>query len=208
MSNDNLILFPKKSTPRISMSQSEAKWMLSGSLLVVLTVALGVNSALFSSSSQARGTAGIAAAQGERSIASINPIFRVSWEKKAFEVLEKTKERELANIGQPPTAFDHFAFGNLKGLYSIRKVDGKISEIRFAENPDESARVLIEREKFLNDHLAFFSEGATQAKKVHVQDNAEMLIEKFDLQNGQGQSLGTIQVLLDKDQKLISMTVQ
>ena len=93
MSNDNLILFPKKSTSSITMSESEAKWMVAGSLLVVLTVAIGINSALFSQNmgSQQMVAGAQTSVDSNRSIASVDPIFRVSWEKKAFEVLDKTQ---------------------------------------------------------------------------------------------------------------------
>ena len=207
MSNDNLILFPEKSKSTISMSQSEAKWMLAGSLLVVLTIAIGVNSALFSAG-QRTTTAVVGEPTQSRSIASINPIFKVSWEKKAFEVLDKTQSRELSSIGQPPSAFDSFAFGQLEGKYQVRKVDGKITEIRFSEGMEDRPKVLSERQEFLSSHLNLFSDKATEVRKFHQEDNSERLLEKYELLSKQGEVLGTVQILLDQNQNLLSMTVQ
>lgn len=208
MSNDNLILFPKKSTPTIDMTNAEAKWMVSGTLLVVLTVALGINSALFSEKSNPNRNIAQNAVESSRTIASINPIFRVSWEKKAFEVLEKTKSRELANVGKKPSAFDSFAFGALEGQYQVRKIDGKISEVRFDDNGEMAPKTLTERVDFLKNNLALFSDDATAVAQIHAEDNDEVIVEKFELRDQQGQGLGQVQVLLNKKQELLSITVQ
>ncbi len=210
MSKDNLILFPNKSKSNISMTQSEAKWMLSGSLLVVLTLAIGVNSALFAqkSSDVQRDIAGQPQISNSRSIASINPIFSVSWEKRAFEVLENSKERDLANVGTKPSVFDNFAFGALEGDYLIRKVDGQIAEVQFNKDEKRKPKTLLEREKFLSAHLALFSNQAKKVKALHIENNNDRVIEKFQMVNASGQAVGTVQVLLDKDQNLLSMTVQ
>ena len=189
------------------MSQNEAKLMLSGSLLVVLVLAVGINASLFTSNNHSRQGSG-ASAPGERSIASINPIFRISWEKKAFEVLEHTQERDLANVGKLPSPMDHFRFGTLEGLYNIRKVDGKISEVQFFEQDGNEAKRLVERKTYLDQHIAFFSDQAQSVKKIHEQNNQQRLVEKYQMLDSKGETLGTIQVLLDQDQKLLSMTVQ
>lgn len=211
MSNDNLILFPKKSKPTISMSNAEAKWMVSGSLLVVLTLALGVNSALFAQQNQPK-QAVVTDLQDSsvsgRSIASTNPIFRVSWEKRAFEVLEKAKARDLANVGKKPSIFDKFAFGTLEGHYSVRKVDGLIREIQFDHGEDSRPKSLFQRQDFLKKNLALFSDKAQAVEAKHVEDNEERTIERFNLLGQQGETLGVVQVLLDKNQNLLSMTVQ
>ena len=166
MSKDNLILFPKKSKPTISMTNSEAKWMVSGSLLVILTIALGINATLFSQSQGGLKTMAGEPASSARSIASINPIFRVSWEKKAFQVLENTQEREIANVGQKPSAYDSFAFGALEGKYQIRKIDGLISEVQFSQEAQGAPKALLERESFLNSNIALFSPDAHRAERV------------------------------------------
>ncbi len=211
MSDDNLILFPKKSTSNIMMSESEAKWMVAGSLLVVLTVAIGINSTLFASKinpQQVAGEAQALIATGSRAPASINPLFRVSWEKKAFEVLKDTKARDLANVGEKPSVFDSFAIGTLEGHYNIRKIDGKIAEVQFAQNENNQPKSLLERQQFLSQNLGLFSDQAKSVEQVHVEENADRLIERFRLMGAEGQDLGTVQVLLDKDQNLLSMTVQ
>ncbi len=210
MSNDNLILFPKKSTSNISMNESEAKWMISGSLLVVLTMAIGINSTLFSQTNGASGgaVAVVESPLGGRSVASINPLFRVSWEKRAFEVLKDTDTRDLANVGGHPSVFDRFAFGTLEGHYAIRKVEGKIAEIRLADYPESQPKTLLERKGFLVKNLALFSDQAHSVEEIHAENNSERLIEKFQLKGQNGQDLGVVQMLLDKNQNLLSMTVQ
>lgn len=207
MSKDNLILFPKKSNPGISMTQDEAKWMLSGSLLLILIVAVGINSALFSSQPGLQSVAG-ESQFGSRSIASINPIFKVSWEKRAFKVLDKVSERELANVGQDPSPFDDFAFGQLGGRYSIRKIDGKIMEIRLAETSDQQPKHLLKPIDFLRQHIHLFSKNANQVKAIHVHANGARVIERYELQDKKGQGLAIVQVFLDNNQGLLSMTVQ
>lgn len=208
MSKDNLILFPKKSTPSISMTNAEAKWMVSGSLMVILTLALGVNSSLFSQKQQGRGLASKTPLNSSRSIASINPIFRVSWEKKAFEVLESSQARDLANVGRSASPYEHFAFGDLEGRYHIRKVDGKITEIRLSEGVSAQPKLLLQREEFINSHLGLFSTQAQGVKKVHVENNQDRLIERFQLIDSSGQDVGLVQLLLNKEHGLLSMTVQ
>ena len=210
MSDDNLIVFPKKSTSNITMSESEAKWMVAGSLLVVLTVAIGINSTIFSQKAGPQTVAGqpTTTVSDSRAPASINPLFRVSWEKKAFEVLKETKSRDLANVGKKPSVFDNFAIGTLEGHYTIRKVDGKITEIQFANAENSEPKTLVERHKFLSQNLGLFSAQADSVEAIHIEENAERTIERFRLTSKQGQDLGTVQVLLDKDQNLLSMTVQ
>lgn len=210
MSNDNLILFPKKSTSNISMSESEAKWMVAGSLLVVLTLALGVNSALFSQNQAAtpQTIAGGYSAPGSRAPASINPIMKVSWEKRAFEILAESKSRDLANVGKKPSLFDSFALGTLEGHYSVRKVDGLIKDIQFSHLESSSPKSLLEREGFLKSNLALFSKEAKSVKQIQTLNNGERHIEKFKMVGANGQDLGVVQVLLDKNQNLLSMTVQ
>jgi hypothetical protein len=217
MSNDNLILFPKKSTSNITMSEADAKWMISGSLLVVLTIALGINASLFSkktgpgaiasSADQVTGRQ-VASAAPIQSPALTNPLFRISWEKRAFEVLDKTEARDLASVGEKPSFFDAFAFGILEGKYAIRRVDGKIAEIQFSEAPDSRPKLLKERQQFIASNLKLFSEEASQVEQVQSVQNEQRFIEKFQMTDAEGHDLGTIQVLLDKDQNLLSMTVQ
>ena len=210
MSDDNLILFPKKSKPVVSMSNTDAKWMLAGSLLVVLTLALGVNSALFSQNqSQSREVASAETPSfGGRAPASINPIFRVSWEKRAFEVLSKSSARDLANVGQKPSVFDKFAFGTLEGHYSVRKIDGKIAEIQYSHGETSQPKVLLKRKQFIQNNLALFAENASAVEQTHIENNGEKVIERFQLKSANGEDLSLVQVLLDKDQNLLSMTVQ
>lgn len=209
MSNDNLILFPNKSTSNISMSENEAKWMIAGSLLLVLTMAIGVNASLFSSSpQQAPMMAEASASQGSRVIASINPIFRVSWEKKAFEVLKETKARDLATVGKKPSVFDNFAFATLDGHYTIRKVEGKILEVQFAEAPESLPKALKKRHRFLMENLKLFSDQATAVEQVQSLENDERFVEKYVMKSQAGQDLGQIEILLDKDHNLLSMIVR
>ncbi len=210
MSKDNLILFPNKRKSKVSMTQSEAKWMLAGSLMVILVMAIGVNSALFAEkqAAQSKAVAGEATSANSRSIASINPIFKVSWEKRAFEVLEKSKARDLANVGKKPTVFDNFAFGALEGDYLIRKIDGRIAEVQFTADEQRRPKALLERKKFLTKNLGLFSKQAEKIEPIHVENNSDRMIEKFRMIDGQGQAVGTVQVLLDENQNLLSMTVQ
>ena len=211
MSNDNLILFPKKSTSTISMSESEAKWMVAGSLLVVMTLALGVNSAMFSqNAADAQNVAGVSgpAIAGSRAPASINPIMKVSWEKRAFEILSNSQNRDLANVGKKPSLFDNFAFGALEGHYSVRKVDGLIKNIQYSETESSIPKSLLKRESFLEQNLALFSADAKSIEQVAAVGNGERIIEKYKILGNQGQDLGMVHVLLDKDQNLLSMTVQ
>lgn len=210
MSDDNLILFPKKSKPEITMSNQEAKWMITGSLFMVLLVALGFNAALFSKNGP---NTTVAEQNGDmpqagRAIASINPIFKVSWEKRAFEVLQDSQARDLANIGSAPGPFEKFAFGELKGFYSIRKVDGKIKEIRFSELEDSQPKKMEETQSFLGHNLSLFSDDAASVEKVHSETNDSITLERFQLKGKSGQDLGTVQVLLDGNSNLLSMTVQ
>ena len=204
MSKDNLILFPKKSKSiDMSISESEVKWMISGSLLVVLCLAIGINSTLFAPSTQ------LASPVSEgRSIASINPIFKISWEKKAFEVLQSSDTRDLAHVGKKPSAFDEFAFGSLGGKYSIRMEEGQIAEIQFAQTQDAKPKYIRDREKFLNSHLAFFSKEAKEAQKVFQETRDGQIVERFQLKSAEGQDLGVVQLLLDQNNNLISMTAQ
>jgi hypothetical protein len=207
MSKDNLILFPKKSKPSIEMTEAEAKWVLSGSLAVILTIAIGVNSTLFSQKQQAIALNDSSPKQ-DRNVASINPIFKVSWEKRAFEVLDKSQERDLANVGQSPSTLDNFTFGDLNGQYQIRKNDGIISAIELSQDENSKAKTLLQREGFLFKNLALFSTKAKNIHKIHTEDNDERLIEKYQMTDQKGQDIGLVQLLLDKNQKLISMTVQ
>jgi len=207
MSKDNLILFPKKSRPIICMTRNEAKWMLSGSLLIVLTLAVGVNRALFS---QGPDLLSPQAAQHfqERSIASINPIFRVSWEKKAFEVLKDTKTRDLASIGRQASSFENLAFGFFEGQYQVREANGKISEIRFSNADSLKPKLFLDRKSFFAQNLSLFSKEASEAIQVQSVDNNDLLLEKYRILDKKGQDLSTVLVLMDKDQNLLSMTVQ
>ncbi len=207
MSKDNLILFPKKSTPIISMTRNEAKWMLSGSLLIVLTLAVGVNRALFSQGPDMPSAQASQQIQ-ERSIASINPIFKVSWEKKAFEVLKQAKTRDIATVGKLASPFENLAFGFFEGQYQVRETNGKISEIRFSENDSLKPKLLLDRHSFFAQNLALFSKEASKAIQIQTVDNNDLLLEKYKILGKQGQDLSTVLVLMDKQQNLLSMTVQ
>ena len=187
------------------MSENEAKWMISASLLVILTLAVGINSTLFS---QPTTIAGSPQKAMSRSIASVNPLFKVSWEKKAFEVLKNVEERDLASVGQMPSAFDKLAFGALEGKYAIRMVEGRIAEIKFASQVDSKPKFMKDRLEFVEKNLAFFSKDAKIAKKVHQESNDDLVVERFQLSNDSGQDLSVVQVLSDKNNNLISMTVQ
>lgn len=208
MSKDNLILFPKKNkTNIVNMTRHELKWMISGSLFLMLFVAVGLNHAILSPQSS-DSMEGVAALPEEnRAIASINPIFKVSWEEKAFEVLSKTPQRELANVGERASAVDQFTFGFLKGQYQVREVDGHIRQIQFFDQGQGEPRLISDRQGFLAKHLGLFSDQAAQAIQTQVVDNDDRRLESYLIQDSQGQDLSTVQILLDQDQNLLSMTV-
>lgn len=189
------------------MTRNEAKWMLSGSLLIVLTLAVGVNRALFSQGQDMHSPQSPQQIQ-ERSIASINPIFRVSWEKKAFEVLKETKTRDLATVGKQASPFENLAFGFFEGQYQVREANGKISEIRLSNNDSLKPKLLLDRKGFFAQNLSLFSKEASEAIQVQTVDNNELLLEKYKILDKQGQDLSTVLVLMDKKQNLLSMTVQ
>lgn len=209
MSNDNLILSSKESKPTDSMAKSmRMKLLISGSLVVILAAAISVNANLFSQDSQTLNQSAVNIQNQGRSVASVNPIFKDSWEKKAFQVLENTKERELASVGTTPSPLDQVTYGDLEGKYFIRKVDGKITEISFKKDNEAKPTAILQTDAFLNHNLALFSNEATKAQKFHVEENDQVVIEKYELVNEEGEGLGNIQVLLDKNQNLLSMTVQ
>ncbi|MCJ8277181.1 MAG: hypothetical protein MJK18_10100 [Bdellovibrionales bacterium] len=203
MSKDNLILFPKKSNSIISMTENEVKWMISASLLVILTLAVGINSTLFAPSAD---NPQIQA--GSRSIASVNPLVKVAWEKRAFEVLSETQTRDLAHVGKKPSAFDDLAFGALEGNYSIRLQQGTIAEINFASESNHKPKHIMERGAFVSSNLALFSKDSRTADRVHHEVGSESIHERFKLKNQSGQDLGVVDVVSDINNNLISMKVQ
>lgn len=211
MSDENLLLFPKKRNNSITMSESKTKLILSSSLALILAVAIGVNATLFSQNPSQNSTEMAASSDKNsnfRSIASTQPLFRESWEKKAFEILERSKARDLASVGEKPSIFDKFAFGTLEGHYSIRKLDGKITEIQFADDGEKRPKSLLKREEFIKKNLSLFSDRATSVNKILAENNDERVIEQYQLKGQSGQDLEVVQILLDKDQNLLSMTVQ
>ena len=79
--------------------------------------------------------------------------------------------------------------------------DGKITEVRLEESGQVDPKILPQREEFLNKNLSLFSDQAKLVRKIHVEDNGEVFIEKFELQDEQGKGLGQVQLLLDKSEK-------
>lgn len=188
------------------MTKNEAKFMLTGTLLVVLTLAVGINAALFNGTSTERTVA--SASVGSRSIASINPIFKVSWEKRAFEVLEESSSQDLAQVGQKPDSIEKLSFGFLKGHYDISQANGVVAKIQFNESDNELASQLDQPLNFISKNLTLFSKDARKAVRVHSQKEGDNQIERFALKGSSNQDLGMVQVLRDKNNRLLSMTVQ
>jgi hypothetical protein len=208
MSKDNLILFPEKRKSIISMTRNEAKLMLSGSLFLILTLALGINGVIFSQNSASLAQKSSPESAQDRSLASINPIFKVSWEKRAFEVLAESDSRELASVSKPISVLDELSLGFFEGNYQVKDIDGKISQIQFFNQADAQPKKLSDRQAFFSQHLSLFADKAQRVVKMHVVDNNDILLEKYSVQDAKGQDLSTIQVLMDKNNNLISMTVQ
>ncbi len=203
MSKDKLILNPIKSSHNNAMSTSNMKMKVTGSLLLVLALAVAINANLFTQENNPN-MVSLEDKSPDRSIASV----RENWEKKAFESLQETTARELASVGTQPSVFDKFAIGALEGHYSIRKIDGKIQEIQYNETDGSLPRNLSQGEEFLQENLALFSDQAARVEQIHVENNEERVIEKYQLKDAKGRALAMVQVLLDKDHNLLSMTVQ
>ena len=198
MSKDNLILFPKKSNSIVSMTENEVKWMISGSLMLILALSLGLNSAIFNQTEAEQGV------QNSRAIASIDPVFKVSWEKKALEVLENTDEREIASMGKEPSAIDQLAFGALAGKYAIRMEAGRLSEIHISSS--DQPKYLGDREKFILKHLSLFGYNTAHVERSYKNAQLDGQIEEYSITSHQDQS--QVEFRLDKEGRLISMKVQ
>ncbi|MCB0377693.1 MAG: hypothetical protein KDD33_04310 [Bdellovibrionales bacterium] len=204
MSNDNLILFPKKSNSSISMSDKEIKWMISGTLALMLVLSVGINSTLLS----ARGGESKMTRTHDRGIASIEPIVKVSWENRAFEVLDQSDERDLASIGQNPSLYDQLAFGTLEGKYTLRMEEGFVRQAEFSASTENKPTRIKDSASFVKRHLALFGKQVASAQKVHEETNGQLQIERFRLTDSSGQDQGLIQLIKDDANRLISMTVQ
>ena len=206
MSKDNLIFFPKKSKRKIDMTNSEAKWMTSGSLLLVLTMAAGINSSLFSQKAQTQTKKALASKtqNQSRSIASIRPVFKVSWEKKAFETLKNSRGKDLTGVGESPNSYDHFTFGDLGGKYQVHEQAGRVTEVQLADQNLEP-KTLEHTQSFLEQNLSLFSGQASKIKKINAKKDSNGFLEDYQLLSDLDQSLGRVHVLLDENKNLISI---
>ena len=139
-----------------------------------------------------------------RSIASIRPVFKVSWEKKAFETLKNSRGKDLTNVGESPNSYDHFTFGDLGGKYQVHEVAGRVTEVQLAQ--DLEPKTLPHTQSFLEQNLSLFSGQASKIKKINAQkDSNGGFLEDYQLLSDLDQSLGRVHVLLDKNKNLISI---
>jgi hypothetical protein len=86
-------------------------------------------------------------------------------------------------------------------------MNGRVAQVLFAERDGQKPKLFKDRSEFFADHLDLFSSSAQKAVRTHVEENDQMIIEKYSLVDSQGQDLGTVQVLMDREQNLLSMTV-
>ncbi len=204
MTKLNLLFARKISNDKTSMMSLSLKLKLTIALLTALLCVLSLNSLILKPQGTMLGQNNDD--QASRFIASAIPKGPVSWEKKAFEVLKQSNERDLASVGQAPSALDHLVFGELEGKYLVRKVEGEIFEIRYFEDGGESPQTIESREKFLSHNLKLISPSAHKVRQIHHEDNAEVIVERYELTDANGKGLGIIQFLLDQDQNLLAMT--
>ena len=201
MSKDNLLFFPKKSTSIIGMTENEVKWSIVGSLALILALSLGLNSAIFQQEMAGEEP------QAGRRLASISPIFSISWEKKAKDVLETANPRDLASIGRNPSPFDKLSFGLLEGKYAIMLKQGKVSQIEFANKGEDRPKFVNNRENFIAQYRNLIAPDSSQITKIYEEANGQVQLERYKLIGAKGQDLGLVQFVLDDQERLISMTV-
>ena len=184
------------------MTENEVKWSITGSLVLILALSLGLNSAIFQ---QEKGA--VAGESQGRKLASISPIFSISWEKKAKDVLQKADPRDLASIGRNPSPFDKLSFGVLEGKYAIMMKQGAVSQIEFANKGQDRPKFVNNRKDFIMQYKKLIAPESSHVTKVYGEANGHVFLEKYRLESAQGQDLGLVQFVLDDQERLISMTV-
>lgn len=200
MNKQNLHFDLKVSNPITSMLYKTLRWPAS-LLTLALLGALVTNGLILDSH---KSTLAMNSAQdNSRSIASVR-LNADLWESKAFEILENTESRELASVGQKPSALDQLVFADLEGRYQVRKIDNEIFEIRW--NGDSEAQHLSSTQDFMARNLHVISPLAKSYKALEVLDNSQRVVERYQIFDSQGKSLAKLEFLLDQKNKLLSMT--
>jgi len=215
--DNNIIQFPKgktKTKTKISFDLENKKIMISASLASLLFVVMVANTYLMAPNLQAQHSNSLN--QGSRSIASVGSfresnLGNLSWEVELAKNLASTEHKKFIVRGRAPSSEDILRFEILEGKYSTLFKRGKVAELEFINDRQfkaEPTQLLNPRDFIENNKNMFLMNfKRVDVSKISYLDNGNVL-NKYNLLNEKNQVLGQAEMVLDKNQRLISMKIR
>ena len=143
--------------------------------------------------------------QGGRGIASVRPLGQISWENRAFEVLESSGSRDVSSVGLQASPLDALALGSLEGRYAVKlKSNGQLAKVSSKSGKTE----IKNRLGFLNQHRSLLGKDVQSVRQVFADQYEGTSLESFDLIAKDGQTVGSVELKIDDEDQLLSMSVQ
>lgn len=192
---------PRKPKGQRPQGQPADKHIVGMVLIMLFALTIVVNRTMPSSS---EGTANLSS--HGRSIASVNETRDVKWEHDlARRLSEENADREIASLGQTPSAEDRLRYGFFGSGYRLRFDEGKIAEIELVKQGEP--KYLGDRRKFLESYRELFPGDFRKANPSGVEADPMGLVETFTLVDDQDHVVANVAFSLDSSGRLIRVKV-
>ena len=201
---DNLLLPINKSISKL-MDKTRLKWSGIGVLSFVVVGATSLN--VFLSGAISQNVANIEQGSSRAPASLQTDTFGTAWEQKALASLENNRLRDLASVGATPSLLDRLTFSTLKGRYRLRTIDGRLKAIELPADKNNGIRLDRPVRGFVTEFLPLLASEAEAVENYQSIDNGTRSIEKLNLIGQEGEVLAQVEILLDQNKTLLSLSV-
>lgn len=127
-------------------------------------------------------------------------------EKSISTALSDLSSRDLASIGRRPTSEDKLLFETLHGRYNVRKIKGKINQLRFTSE-GEGPLTIDDRRYFLQHNRHLFPGVDQKVENTGREVLPHRILESYDLISSD-KRVARVFFELDLQERLISLKVE
>lgn len=148
-----------------------------------------------------------------RHIASVGDLTQARqthWEHELAQALAKSPLQLESQVGRQPSSEDKFRYEVLNSQYSLQYDNGLVRSIRWF--PHEVSQLqpkgIPNRKDFLVSHGQLFAQGAQGVESFGSSLDVSGKIEKYRLLDKDQSKLADVEIHLDSQNRLLSMTVE
>ncbi len=198
MSNDRKVIPLKTKYKKhlVSTTPNDVRAAGVATLGLIIFMMVGLNSSLFSNSSDSKDN-------NSRGIASVPAAIETEWRSN----IQKLNTAEInSEAGKKPSRLDSLSFGLLEGKYSMKVEGGRVTQIEFDRGDQHQPQSLKDRIQFIHKFADVFVPGFKLAQKAGIEKTEDGYRETYRVDSAWGETWFDFH--LDEQKRLISLDVK